>query len=124
KTIKGFGMQGYEGSNVVHQKKNLGTAERVETARRLGIPLTDEASARADFYCPPEDSEELRYLREHREKLGGTWPQRVVDCPALTAPDLSLFQEHVNGSGERSLSTTMAFVRMLSKLMDHAELGR
>ncbi|MEO8225194.1 MAG: pyruvate dehydrogenase (acetyl-transferring), homodimeric type, partial [Gammaproteobacteria bacterium] len=124
KTIKGYGMQGYEGSNVVHQKKNLSVEERQETARRLGIPLSAEASARADFYRPGPESEELRYLEAHRATLGGSWPVRTVSCPALAAPDLTLFQEQLAGSGERALSTTMAFVRMLSKLLDHAELGR
>ena len=124
KTIKGYGMQGYEGSNVVHQKKDLALEERQETARRLGIPLPDEAAARADFYCPPADSEEIRYLHARRTELGGAWPQRQVNCPALPAPPLTLFQEQLNGSGERTLSTTMAFVRMLSKLLDQPELGR
>ena len=124
KTIKGYGMQGYEGSNVVHQKKNLSVGERQETARRLGIPLSDEASARADFYRPAADSAELRYLAEHRSSLGGSWPERIVDCPPLPAPDLALFQEQLAGSGDRALSTTMAFVRMLSKLLDHPALGR
>ena len=124
KTIKGFGMQGYEGSNVVHQKKNLTADERQETARRLGIPLSVEEIARADFYRPPPDSPEMRYLRTHRETLGGTWPRRVVQCPALHAPALDFFQEHLDGSGDRPLSTTMAFVRMLGKLIGHPELGR
>jgi len=124
KTIKGYGMQGYEGSNVVHQKKNLSIEERQETARRLGIPLPDEAIARADFYRPAPDSEEIRYVTARRSALGGSWPRREVSCPSLTAPDLGLFQEQLAGSGERTLSTTMAFVRMLSKLMDHSDLGR
>ncbi len=124
KTIKGYGMQGYEGSNVVHQKKNLSVEERLDTARRLGIPLSDEAIARADFYRPPDDSEEIRYLLERRGALGGSWPRRAVHCPSLKAPDLALFQEQTAGSGDRTLSTTMAFVRMLSKLMDDPGLGR
>ncbi|MBW7931058.1 MAG: pyruvate dehydrogenase (acetyl-transferring), homodimeric type [Gammaproteobacteria bacterium] len=124
KTIKGYGMQGHEGSNAVHQKKNLAREERIETARRLGIPLGDEEAAAATFYRPPDDSPELRYLRERRAALGGPWPRRVVACPALQAPALDFFQEHLEGSGERALSTTMAFVRMLGKLLGHAELGR
>ncbi|MBN8279795.1 MAG: pyruvate dehydrogenase (acetyl-transferring), homodimeric type [Gammaproteobacteria bacterium] len=124
KTIKGYGMQGYEGSNVVHQKKNLNVEERVETARRLGIPLGDEAAGRADFYRPAPGSDEIRYLKARREALGGSWPRRDADCPSLPAPDLALFQEQLAGSGDRTLSTTMAFVRMLGKLMDHPELGR
>ena len=124
KTIKGYGMQGYEGSNAVHQKKNLSREERIDTARRLGIPLDDDAAARAAFYRPPEDSEEIRYLKERRETLGGAWPRRIVDCPSLPTPELSVFQDQLTGSGDRELSTTMAFVRMLSKLLDHDELGK
>ena len=124
KTIKGYGMQGYEGSNVVHQKKSLSIEERVETGRRLGIPLSDEELAKAEFYLPPEDSEEMRYLRAHRQALGGWLPDRKVVCPVLPAPDLALFREQLDGSDKRAISTTMAFVRMLSKLMQHNELGR
>ncbi|MCC7259005.1 MAG: pyruvate dehydrogenase (acetyl-transferring), homodimeric type [Gammaproteobacteria bacterium] len=124
KTIKGYGMQGYEGSNAVHQKKNLTAEERIETARRLQIPLSDEAAKRAEFYRPADDSPELRYLREHRAALGGHWPQRLVQCPALAAPEPDFFEDHLAGSDGRALSTTMAFVRMLGKLMGHPELGR
>ncbi len=124
KTIKGYGMQGYEGSNAVHQKKNLSREERIDTARRLGIPLDEEAAARADSYCPADDSEELRYLNERRAVLGGPWPVREVECPALAPPALDVFQDQLKGSGDRELSTTMAFVRMLAKLMDHPELGK
>ncbi len=123
KTIKGFGMQGYEGSNAVHQKKNLSAEERIDTAKRLGIPLEEGAAERAEFYRPPEDSEELKYLRERREALGGYWPQRTVNCPSLPTPDLDFFKDQLTGSGDRELSTTMAFVRMLAKLMDHPDLG-
>lgn len=124
KTIKGYGMQGYEGSNAVHQKKNLSADERAETARRLGIPISDEAARSADFYLPPADSEEMQYLKAHRDALGGPWPDRIVDCPPLETPPLELFKDQVAGSGERELSTTMAFVRMLAKLIDDPQLGR
>jgi len=123
KTIKGYGMQGYEGSNAVHQKKNLTAEERIETARRLGIPLPEDAMGRADFYRPADDSPELRYLRARRGALGGSWPRRTVECPALEAPALDVFQEQLGGS-ERPQSTTMAFVRMLAKLTGHETLGR
>ena len=124
KTIKGYGMQGYEGSNAVHQKKNLSAEERVDTARRLGIPISDEAAASAEFYRPSEDSEEIQYMKTHRESLDGPWPRRVVDCPALPTPDLEVFRDQIQGSGDRPLSTTMAFVRMLTKLLGHPELGK
>ncbi len=124
KTIKGYGMQGYEGSNAVHQKKNLSTDERIDTARRLGIPISDDDAKNAQFYLPSPDSEELAYMQARRAELGGPWPTRSVDCPILHAPELELFKDQINGSGERELSTTMAFVRMLAKLLDHPELGR
>jgi pyruvate dehydrogenase E1 component len=124
KTIKGFGMQGYEGSNAVHQKKNLSRDERIETRSRLSIPISDEAAARADFYRPPEDSPEIKYLQQKRAALGGPWPRRIVECPSLPAPSLEIFKDQISGSGDRALSTTMAFVRMLTKLLDHKELGR
>ncbi|MFQ5635353.1 MAG: pyruvate dehydrogenase (acetyl-transferring), homodimeric type [Gammaproteobacteria bacterium] len=124
KTIKGYGMQGYEGSNAVHQKKNLSREERIETRNRLGIDLDDDAAGRADFYRPPEGSEELEYLHARRAELGGPWPRREIRCPSLQPPALEIFRDQLNGSGERELSTTMAFVRMLSKLLDHGELGR
>ena len=123
KTIKGFGMQGYEGSNAVHQKKNLNREERIETAARLGIPLSDDQAAAAEFYCPPEDSEEIHYLTSHRAALGGPWPARRVDCPSLPTPSLDIFKDQLSGSGERALSTTMAFVRMLNKLLDQKGYG-
>ena len=124
KTIKGYGMQGYEGSNAVHQKKNLNADERIETARRLGIPISDAEAAEAQFYRPDDDSEEIQYLKARRDALNGPWPRRTVSCPALTAPGLDVFKAQTEGSGDREMSTTMAFVRMLAKLLDHPELGK
>ncbi len=124
KTIKGYGMQGYEGSNVVHQKKNLNASERIESGRRLGIPLSDEELERAEFYLPDNDSEEVRYLREHRQALGGYLPERHVECPVLQAPALEFFVDQLKGSGDREISTTMAFVRLLAKLVQHPEIGK
>jgi len=125
KTVKGDGLgPGAEGHNTVHQKKNLSAEERVELARRFGIPISAAAARRAAFYRPPEDAEEMRYLRERRAALGGPVPERRVVCPALEAPGLERFADILRGSGERRISTTMALVRMLSKLMRDARLGR
>ncbi|MEE4185630.1 MAG: pyruvate dehydrogenase (acetyl-transferring), homodimeric type [Gammaproteobacteria bacterium] len=124
KTIKGYGMEGHEGSNIVHQKKDLAAAERVAAAKRLRIPLTEAQAEAAEFYIPPEDSPEVRYVRERRQALGGNWPQRKVDCPALDAPELDFFAEQLKGSGDREISTTMAFVRMLAKLLQHKGVGK
>jgi pyruvate dehydrogenase E1 component len=125
KTVKGDGMgPAAQGRNTAHQKKDLNAEERLACARSYGIPLDDAAIARADFYRPPEDSEEMRYLREHRERLGGYLPERVVDCPALAAPDIELFRSFLDGTGERAASTTMAMVRMLAQLMKDPGIGK
>ena len=124
KTIKGFGMEGHEGSNIVHQKKDLNENERVAAAKRLGIPLSEEEAKQAKFYIPAQDSEEMTYLRERRENLGGHWPQRPTEYPTLNAPPLEFFADQLKGSGEREISTTMAFVRMLSKLLQNEDVGK
>ena len=124
KTIKGYGMQGHEGTNAVHQKKTLSPEERIETCGRLGIPLDKEAAIRADYYRPPEDSAEVRYLKERRDALGGSWPARNVNAPALPTPDLGSFKDLITGSGTRQFSTTMAFVRLLGRLLEHPDLGK
>ena len=124
KTVKGDGMgAAAQGRNNAHQKKDLDAGERLACARAYGIPLDDDAIARAEFYRPPEDSEEMRYLQEHRQRLGGYLPERKVHCPTLAAPEISLFQSAVDGSGERAASTTMAMVRMLAQLMKDKDLG-
>jgi pyruvate dehydrogenase E1 component len=124
KTIKGYGMEGHEGSNIVHQKKDLAGDERVAAAARLGIPLSEEQIKAAEFYVPAADSPEMIYLREQRDMLGGNWPQRATEYPTLTAPKLDFFADHLKGTGEREVSTTMAFVRMLSKLLQNDEVGK
>ena len=125
KTVKGYGLgPAVEGSNTVHQKKYLKPEERRELAERLRIPLAPEDVDRAAFYRPAEDSDELRYLRARREALGGPLPSRQVSCPPLPPPPLDLFQDALGGSGERAVSTTMAMVRMLQKLLRDKNLGR
>ncbi|MDZ7825487.1 MAG: pyruvate dehydrogenase (acetyl-transferring), homodimeric type [Gammaproteobacteria bacterium] len=125
KTVKGDGLgDSAQGRNTVHQKKNLAPEERVELAERLGIPIDADAARRAEFHRPDDDAPELEYLRERRRELGGPLPRRVVDCPALPAPSLELFGDQLRGSGERRISTTMALVRMLGKLLKDPELGR
>ena len=125
KTVKGDGLgPSAQGRNTVHQKKNLSPEERVQLARRLGIPLDEEAARRAAFYLPPEDAEERVYLRARRAALGGPLPRREVRCPRLEAPPLDFFEDQLAGSGDRQVSTTMALVRMLGRLLRHPDLGR
>jgi pyruvate dehydrogenase E1 component len=125
KTVKGDGMgAAAQGRNNAHQKKDLDASERLACGKAYGIPLEDAAIEQAAFYRPEEDSEELRYLQQHREELGGYLPERTIDCPTLAAPELSLFKSAVDGSGERASSTTMAMVRMLAQLMKDPEIGK
>lgn len=124
KTVKGDGLgPGTEGSNTVHQKKQLNPVERRELAKRLDIPLSDEEIARADFYLPAEGSEEIQYLKSHREALGGYLPARRVECESLEAPALELFADMLKGT-KREVSTTMVVVRMLARLLRDKKIGK
>jgi pyruvate dehydrogenase E1 component len=124
KTIKGYGMgSGGEGRNIVHQKKSMSAEERLECARRFGVPLPEEEVRAAGFYRPPEDSEEMRYLRARRQALGGYLPTRQVNCPPLPPPEAVVFAEALAGS-ERPVSTTMALVRLLARLLRDPAVGR
>ena len=125
KTVKGDGLgPGAAGSNTVHQKKYLKPEERLELAARLGIPLAPDDVERAEFYRPPDDSEEVRYLKARRGALGGPIPSREVRCPPLEPPPLDFFADMLAGTGERQISTTMAMVRLLQKLLHDPNLGR
>ncbi|MEW5251182.1 pyruvate dehydrogenase (acetyl-transferring), homodimeric type [Microbulbifer sp. 2201CG32-9] len=125
KTVKGDGLgASTQGRNTAHQKKQFSAAERIAIGKQLGIPLADEALARADFYRPAEDSEEASYLRQRRRALGGAMPYRRVDCAPLPAPDRALLDDFFNGSGDRALSTTMAVVRIMARLLKDREIGR
>jgi len=124
KTVKGDGMTTVQGTNTVHQKKNLNAEERIACARAFGIPLSEEEMAAASFYRPSEDSAEIQYLKGRREALGGFLPNRVVNCAALSVPPLERFAELLKGSGERAMSTTTAAVRVISRLMKDPDIGR
>ena len=124
KTVKGDGMGAVQGRNTVHQKKKLKAEERIACAREYGIPLSEDEIVRAEFYRPEETSEELQYLRRQRERLGGFLPRREVNCPPLPVPDLALFSDLHDGSGERAASSTMAVVRLLSNLLRDEAIGR
>jgi len=125
KTVKGYGLgEAGEGRNITHQQKKLNEDELRDFRTRFSIPVDDEAIAFAPFFRPPDDSPEMRYLRERREALGGYLPSRRRTSEALSAPGDAFFDEFFQGTGGRAVSTTMAFVRMLSKLLHHPELGR
>jgi pyruvate dehydrogenase E1 component len=117
KTVKGYGMgEAGEGQNITHQQKKMGE-EAVRAFRdRFQIPIEDAHLAKAPYYRPPEDSAEMRYLKERRQALGGSLPQRRHDAPALEIPELKAFDALLKDSGDREISTTMAFVRILNVL--------
>jgi pyruvate dehydrogenase E1 component len=125
RTIKGYGLgEAGEGKNVTHQQKKLNEEELREFRSRFGIPMNDESLAEVPFYRPPEDSQEIRYLRSMREALGGYTPQRKIRSKPLVADHDELFREFHDGSDGREVSTTMAFVAMLRKMMKDPEIGK
>jgi pyruvate dehydrogenase E1 component len=125
KTVKGYGLgKVAEGQMVTHQAKKLDD-EALKTFRdRFNIPVSDEDIAGIPFARPTEDSAELRYLRERRSSLGGFLPQRRSEAPPLVPPALEAFESLLEGSGEREMSTTMAFVRILSTLAKDKNIGK
>ncbi len=125
RTIKGYGLgEAGEGKNVTHQQKKLNEEELREFRSRFGIPLSDDDISDVPFYRPPDDSEEIRYLKGRREALGGYTPQRKVRSTPLVADHDELFREFHDGSDGREVSTTMAFVAMLRKMLKHPEIGK
>ncbi|MGH9699492.1 MAG: pyruvate dehydrogenase (acetyl-transferring), homodimeric type [Candidatus Acidiferrales bacterium] len=125
RTIKGYGLgEAGEGKNVTHQQKKLNEEELCEFRTRFEIPLTDEQVAEVPFYRPPDDSEEIQYLHARRTALGGYLPQRRVRSKPLAAEHDELFREFHSGSEGREVSTTMAFVGMLRKMLRDAEMGQ
>jgi pyruvate dehydrogenase E1 component len=125
KTVKGYGMgEAGEGKNFTHQQKKLGEEALRKFRDRYRIPIPDEKIAEAPFYKPPPDSPELSYMHERRRALGGYLPARSQEAPKLPLPDLSIFDSLLKGSGERDMSTTMAFVRMLGALTRDKQIGK
>ena len=124
RTIKGYGLgEGGEGRNITHQQKKLNQEELIEFRTRFGIPLSDDDARAAKFYRPSQDSPEIVYLHQRRHELGGPVPTRGVRCEPLQTPSNSIFDEFSEGSGDRSISTTQAFVRLLTKLLKDPQIG-
>ena len=124
RTVKGYGLgEAGEGRNVTHQQKKLNQEELLQFRDRFDIPLSDEEVIGAPLYRPAPESVESQYLQERRRALGGYLPERRTISCDITAPPDSLFEELYQGSGERDLATTMAFVRILSLLMRDDRLG-
>ena len=125
RTIKGYGLgEAGEGRNVTHQQKKMNEDELRAFRSRFGIPISDEDVAQAPFYRPADDAPEMVYLRERRAALGGYVPCREVRCGRVASKLDGVFGEFAEGTGDRLVSTTMVFVRLLAKLLRDKEMGR
>lgn len=125
KTVKGYGLgEAGEGRNVTHQQKKLNEDEMMLFKRRFEVPISDDAVHTVSFYRPDENSPETKYMKARREALGGPLPKRKVNFTPLPIPDLSYFREQMEGSGGREVSTTMAFVRVLSMLLKDEAISK
>mgnify|MGYP001212476205 CR=1 FL=1 len=125
KTVKGYGMgDAGEGQNITHQQKSMDIESLKVFRTRFDLPISDEEVEDLSFYKPADDSPEIQYMMERRKELGGFLPTRRQKSKALKVPDITAFANVTSSSGEREISTTMAFVRILSTLVRDKELGK
>ncbi len=124
KTVKGYGMGASgESLNPTHQQKKLDN-EAVRAFRdRFRIPIADDKVDEVPYYHPGKDSPEMKYMLERRAALGGFLPQRRRKSESFEAPELSAFEQITKGTGEREISTTMAFVRGINLLLRDKAIG-
>jgi pyruvate dehydrogenase E1 component len=125
KTVKGFGMgEAMEGQNIAHQAKKM-KGEHIRAFRdRFHVPVSDEQLEQVPFLRPADDSPEMKWLKERQTALGGGLPRRRRKAEPLQAPPLSAFEAQLKSSGERELSTTMAFVRILTSMLRDKNIGK
>ena len=124
KTIKGYGLgEAGEGRNITHQQKKLNERELRHFRSRFGIPIPDDVIAKAPFYRPDAESEEIKYLTARRKELGGYLPSRSVSVPIFRPPGPDLYSEYCKGTGSREVATTMVMVHLLSKLLADGKIG-
>ena len=125
KTVKGYGMgDAGEGQNITHQQKSMDISSLKAFRDRFDLQITDEEVEKLSFHKPAPDSPEIKYMMERREALGGFVPQRKRKGNVLKTPPLSAFENMLTATGDREISTTMAFVRILSTLVRDKELGK
>ncbi len=124
RTVKGYGLgEAGEGKNITHSQKKINEDELRTFRSRFGIPISDEDIDRVPFYKPEDDSREITYLQEQRKKLNGYVPTRRQEShPIRVTP--KLYEEFFEGTAGREVSTTMVFVRLLSKLLDDKAIGK
>ena len=125
KTVKGFGMgSAGEGQNIAHQQKKLDIEALKEFRDRFNIPVSNKDIDSIPYCKPDSNSIEMQYLHEKRQSLGGYLPKRRVKAPKLMIPALKIFKTQLDGSGDREISTTMAFIRMLTALVRDKKIGK
>ena len=125
KTVKGYGMgESGEGQMIAHQAKKMTQDALKQFRDRFDIPVPDDRIEAMPFISLPPQSPERHYLEERRAALGGYLPQRRRKTVALTPPPLATFDRLLQSSGEREISTTMAFVQMLGTLLRDKALGK
>jgi pyruvate dehydrogenase E1 component len=128
KTVKGYGLgEIAEGRNTAHQQKKMGEADLIKLRDRFEIPtswISNDSAGHMDLFRPPEDSDELKYVRSRIDAMGGSVPSRKVKRIEIQAPPLEAFHDLLGGSRGREASTTSAFVSILKTLMKHPELGK
>jgi pyruvate dehydrogenase E1 component len=125
KTIKGYGLgEAGEGRNITHQQKKLNEDEYREFRSRFGIPISDEEVSKAPFYRPAADSPEMQYLQQRRKELGGYVPTRIGKHTPIKTPRISEFPDSLTSSGDREVSTTMAFVKHFGRLLKDKNIGK
>ena len=125
KTVKGYGMgDAGEGQNITHQQKSMDVEALKAFRSRFDLPISDKEVENLSFYKPPANSPEIQYMEERRKSLGGYLPARKRKGNVLKVPELSAFSNVLTSTGERQISTTMAFVRILSTLVKDSEIGK
>jgi pyruvate dehydrogenase E1 component len=124
-TVKGYGLgDGGQAANDTHSVKKLNLQNLRRFRDRFGIPISDEQLETVPYYRPEKNSPELSYMRKRRSMLGGNVPSRRSEFVALSVPNLEYFGKLIHSSGDREISTTMAFVRILTSLIKHKEIGK
>jgi pyruvate dehydrogenase E1 component len=125
KTVKGYGLgEAGEGKNISHQQKKMNEKELREFRERFMVPISDEDVVNTPFYRPPADSPEAKYIQKIRKERGSMLPDRRSNAEPLAVPAADFYEEFYKGSGEGEASTTMAFVRILTKMLRDKNIGR
>jgi len=125
KTVKGYGMgKAGEGQNITHQQKKMDDEALLAFRNRFDLPISDDDVRRKVFVKPGDDEPTIKYLKERRKHLGGSLPVRDPQGEPMEVPELEAFKTVLEGSGDREISTTMAFVRVLAAIVRDKTLGR